>query len=227
MYMSAIVLSSGGKDSILSLHLASESGINLTGIISVMPENVESMLYHSHNVQFVSQIADSLGIKWHIVHAPSSSEEEVLIDKLKTLKAKILVIGGITSNYQKKIFEKIARDSNMSIYSPLWGLSDEDVLSKITEIGLTTVIIAVAAYGLDKTWLGKQLTKSNIALLLKKSKICKFNATGEGGEYDTFVLDGPLFKKKLVIDKSTEHWFGDRGNLEINDVVSYNKERIL
>ena len=101
------------------------------------------------------------------------------------------------------------------------GLSDEDVLSKITEIGLTTVIIAVAAYGLDKTWLGKQLTKSNIALLLKKSKICKFNATGEGGEYDTFVLDGPLFKKKLVIDKSTEHWFGDRGNLEINDVVSY------
>ena len=61
----------------------------------------------------------------------------------------------------------------MSIYSPLWGLSDEDVLSKITEIGLTTVIIAVAAYGLDKTWLGKQLTKSNIALLLKKSKICK------------------------------------------------------
>ena len=107
------------------------------------------------------------------------------------------------------------------------GAKNEDVLSKITEIGLTTVIIAVAAYGLDKTWLGKQLTKSNIALLIKKSKICKFNATGEGGEYDTFVLDGPLFKKKLVIDKSTEHWFGDRGNLEINDVISYNKERIL
>ena len=131
MYMSAIVLSSGGKDSILSLHLASESGINLTGIISVIPENAESMLYHSHNVQFVNQIADSLGIKWHMVHAPSSFEEEVLIDKLKTLKEKILVIGGITSNYQKKIFEKIARDAHMSIYSPLWGLSDEDVLSKI------------------------------------------------------------------------------------------------
>mgnify|MGYP000135502139 CR=1 FL=1 len=33
--------------------------------------------------------------------------------------------------------------------------------------------------------------------------------------------------EKIVIDKSTEHWFGDRGNLEINDVISYNKERML
>ncbi len=34
---------------------------------------------------------------------------------------------------------------------------------------------------------------------------------GEGGEYETLVLDGPMFNKKIVIQKSEKIWKGDSG----------------
>ena len=35
--------------------------------------------------------------------------------------------------------------------------------------------------------------------------------SGEGGEYETMVVDGPIFKKRLVIEKAETLWRGDSG----------------
>jgi diphthamide synthase (EF-2-diphthine--ammonia ligase) len=38
---------------------------------------------------------------------------------------------------------------------------------------------------------------------------------GEGGEYETLVLDAPFYKKHIEIVKSEVEWEGDRGSLKI------------
>jgi diphthamide synthase (EF-2-diphthine--ammonia ligase) len=44
-----------------------------------------------------------------------------------------------------------------------------------------------------------------------------FNPSGEGGEYETYVLDAPIFKKKIVVDKFSKEWHGDSGYLIIEN----------
>jgi len=44
------------------------------------------------------------------------------------------------------------------------------------------------------------------------------NIGGEGGEYETFVLDCPLFRKRIVIDEAEKIWGKVRGELLIKKV---------
>ena len=46
---------------------------------------------------------------------------------------------------------------------------------------------------------------------------------GEGGEYETLVVDGPVFRKKLVIKESRKVWDGVRGELVIGGVELIDK----
>jgi diphthamide synthase (EF-2-diphthine--ammonia ligase) len=34
---------------------------------------------------------------------------------------------------------------------------------------------------------------------------------GEGGEFETFVLDGPIFKKRIEIQEAEKFWREDHG----------------
>jgi len=46
---------------------------------------------------------------------------------------------------------------------------------------------------------------------------------GEGGEYETFVIDAPIFKKKLIIEKSKKIIENLNGVLLIDSIVFENK----
>ena len=58
------------------------------------------------------------------------------------------------------------------------------------------------------------------------SKKYKINPAGEGGEFETFVLDSPLFKRKLSISNSLKHFSRDSGRLEILEVDSIWKSHL-
>ena len=46
---------------------------------------------------------------------------------------------------------------------------------------------------------------------------------GEGGEYETVVLDAPFFKKRIEIVKSEIEWEGNSGSLKILDAILLDK----
>ncbi|KAA0005665.1 MAG: TIGR00289 family protein, partial [Thermoplasmata archaeon] len=43
----------------------------------------------------------------------------------------------------------------------------------------------------------------------------KINVGGEGGEYETLVLDCPMYKKRIEILEAEKKWNGTRGIFEI------------
>jgi asparagine synthase (glutamine-hydrolysing) len=63
------------------------------------------------------------------------------------------------------------------------------------------IMSSVAAEGLDKTWLGRKITEEDVDKLVKLNKKIGLNIAGEGGEFETLVVEGPCFKKKLIIEK--------------------------
>src|SRR5207249_4428698 len=76
-------------------------------------------------------------------------------------------------------------------------------------------LTAVAAKGLDESWLGKELTEQDWSKLGHLSQIHGMHLTGEGGEYESFVLDAPHFKKTIEIEESRREWRGDSGRVII------------
>ena len=214
----AICLSSGGKDSTLSLHIAHSRGIAIKALLTVLPEDQESMLYHTHNVHLVESIAVATGLPWMPVEAKKDKEEESLQEALKNADVDYLVTGGIASNYQKEKFDRVCRNTGKEHYAPLWGISARELYDRILENTMDVVIVSVAAYGLGEEWLGQHLDRQSVEKLLRLSVKHRFNPVGEGGDLDTLVLDAPLYKKKLAIRKTIKKWYGDRGKLEIQEV---------
>ena len=64
-------------------------------------------------------------------------------------------------------------------------------------------------------WLGRVIDNAAIEELLLLSKKFRFNAALEGGEGETFVLDCPLFKSRIEVQKAETHWRRDSGTYEI------------
>jgi ABC transporter with metal-binding/Fe-S-binding domain ATP-binding protein len=219
-----LCLSSGGKDSILALHIAiQKQQSEIAGIITMLPEDNESMLYHTFNVHFVKKIAESIGIRWFGIQAKKDDEEDALRRALLNIDSDILISGGIASNYQKRKFDKIAEEAGMKHIAPLWGWNSTEIFSKILDLKMDVLIVGVSAYGLNQEWLGLHLTEDGIKTLLKLAMKYRFDPLGEGGDLETFVLDAPIYKQRLIISSCLKKWLGDRGMLEINELILQEK----
>lgn len=218
MTKTALCLSSGGKDSTLALHMAHYRGIQIKALITMMPKDPESMLYHTHNVHLVESVARVTGLPWISVEAEKDRELTALLEALQNIKADYLITGGIASNYQKQRFDKICGETGKEHYAPLWGISAKELYGKILEFNMDVIVVSVAAYGLGQEWLGARLDKELIDKLLRLAEKHRFNPVGEGGDLDTLVLDAPLYTQKLEIKKATKKWFGDRGKLEVEEI---------
>ena len=83
---------------------------------------------------------------------------------------------------------------------------------------------AVASMGLDQTWLGKTITEKEVTRLVELNKQFGINVAGEGGEYESFVLDCPFFHKKLqIINYEIEDTGSGSWRLLIKDIALTDK----
>ncbi|HLD12917.1 MAG TPA: hypothetical protein VJB87_04990, partial [Candidatus Nanoarchaeia archaeon] len=64
------------------------------------------------------------------------------------------------------------------------------------------IMTEIASDGLTEEWLGKELTLENFEKLKVLSKKFGFDLLGEGGYYNSLVIDGPIFTKKLELVQS-------------------------
>ena len=85
-------------------------------------------------------------------------------------------------------------------------------------IGLAGVakvmITSVTTDGLDEKWVGRILGQSDVIELGELSVKHRFNVDGEGGEFETAVLDAPWMNAQINT-QHTIHWTGRRGWVDI------------
>ena len=134
-----------------------------------------------------------------------------------------LVHGGIKSQFQKEKFENLCSKLNLNLISPLWNTEPEQYMNDLLDSNFEFIMTTVSSDGLDDSWLGKSISKTDIDTLKQLSQKFGFNLNFEGGEAETFVTNCPLFSNSIKITKSNKTWDGYRGRFEIVDAgLNYN-----
>ena len=166
--------------------------------------------------------AEAMGVPQLTGNTEGVKEEE-LSDLEKTLasaKSKFglegIYTGALASVYQKSRVERVCKNLGLECLSPLWGVDPETHLRRLVKDGFVAMVVSVSALGLDQSWLGRILDGQAVGELVALGAKFKFNVGLEGGEGETFVLDCPLFTKRVEVQGSTKHWRGDSGYLQIS-----------
>lgn len=198
--MRVCVLYSGGKDSNLALLKAHEE-FDVSCLVTLSPKSEESSIFHYPNTELVKLQAESLEIPL-IMKACSDDEEsglkalyEVLMRAKEEYDVEGVVTGAIRSTYQATRFQRICDDLELWCFNPLWLRDELSILREALERGFEIVFVRVA--GLDRSLLGKRLDKRLVERFAEMKGY--LNPAGEGGEYETLVLNMPLFRRRIKI----------------------------
>lgn len=149
-------------------------------------------------------------------YTPTKDDEiEVLYQLLSEVKQSIpdlqaVSVGAILSSYQRTRVEDVCGRLGLVVLSFLWQRSQlelmtemcsmskqEDELNTSESCKLDARIIKVAAIGLDSTDLGKSLPQL-FPKMLKLNTQYEVHICGEGGEFESMVLDAPFFRKGFL-----------------------------
>ncbi len=221
--MEAIALFSGGKDSSYSIYLAMQQGFEITRLVTIYPKNEESYMYHIPQIERTEYQARAMEIPRDVYRIGDEMEELKKI--LEKYDVDAVVSGAIASNYQKTKIEEVCTDLGLLSYAPLWGKDQERILRDMLSAGLKIMIIGVYAYGLDEWYLGKIIDFEVLEKLKEVEKKYKINIAGEGGEYESFVIDAPFFKKRVIVKNTRKKWNGIRGELDIGEMELEEKQK--
>ncbi len=197
--MKVVALFSGGKDSAYAVHYTQQQGFDVVCLLSVKSANKESYMYHTLNIERCPEQARAMGLKLYELETEGVKEAEVgdLMVMLEYLKEKEgiegVVSGALASEYQKTRIERVCYELGIASIAPLWHVGPENYIRAVVDAGFDARIVGVFADGLDKSWVGKKIDE----VTLQKLKKLRIHLAGEGGEYETFVVNGPDFKEKL------------------------------
>ncbi|MFQ5816164.1 MAG: TIGR00289 family protein [Candidatus Hydrothermarchaeaceae archaeon] len=213
-------LVSGGKDSLYALYLASqEPGVEVACLMTALPDREDSYMFHHPNAGFTSLQADAMGLPL-ITRRTSGVKEEELRD-LKTMiehaDVEAVVTGALASEYQRKRIEDVCGGLGIACISPLWAMDPLELWEEELALGFEVAITAVSAEGLDEGWLGRKVDHEALGELVELSKKYRFHVGFEGGEAETFVLNMPLFKKRIEVVEASSEWDGVRGVYRIRE----------
>ncbi|AGB15826.1 universal archaeal metal-binding-domain/4Fe-4S-binding-domain containing ABC transporter, ATP-binding protein [Halovivax ruber XH-70] len=229
-----VSLFSGGKDSSYALYLALERGIDVDRLLTIHPEG-DSYMYHVPATELATLAADSIGIRSLDVHPDSFETEEAtdsgtqgdrevepLETALRSLAADTaggiagLVVGAVESEYQRERVERLCTEFDCELFAPLWQADPRALATDMLAADFEIVIVQVAAHGLDESWLGRPLDHAAIDELETLADSHGVHLLGEGGEFETMVLDAPHMDRRLDIEYETT-WDGTRGSITVTD----------
>lgn len=207
--MEVACLVSGGKDSIYATYLAMQEGHKVKYLVTMFPKSEESWMFHYPCIELTKLQSEALNINQIIGRTKGEKEIELedLKDVLENISSKIegVVSGAVASRYQKSRIDGICNDLGLKSLAPLWKKEQAEVLKDEIEANFDVMIVGVYAEGFDASWLGRKIDKKCLKDLMMLSEKHGINICGEGGEYESFVLDCPLFKKRVkILDYETK-----------------------
>ncbi|KAL4168720.1 hypothetical protein KRP22_012118 [Phytophthora ramorum] len=207
--MQVVALVSGGKDSCYAMMECVRFGHEIVCLAHLHPPaelsaddaEIDSFMFQSVGHQSVRLVAESMelplvsetitgtAVRTDIDYYESAAGDEVedlfrLLQKVQQQFPDVQGVLGLTS------------------LGFLWRRDQTELLQEMIDSEMDAILVKVASIGLlPHRHLGKTIAELQPQFMTLKDKY-QMNVCGEGGEYETFTLDCPLFKKRIVIDES-------------------------
>lgn len=199
------ILFSGGKDSTYVTYLAKKNGYKVGCLISIFSKNKESFMFHTPSIERVREQSKTMKIPLIIVKTKGEKEKELLdleraiLLAINKYKIKGIVTGAVESVYQSSRIQKICNKLKIECFNPLWQKDQFELLNDLIKNKFEIIITGVFADGLDKSWLGRKIDRKFVKEMKRLNEKYGMSVSGEGGEIESFVINCPLFKRKLNI----------------------------
>lgn len=254
--MKFVALISGGKDSFFNIHHSISRGHELVALGNLYPkqtgiDEIDSFMFQTVGHDIIEYYSECLEVplyrqeingssKNQLLEYSITEEDEIedLYVLLKTVKEKHpdvegVSCGAILSHYQRTRVENVCGRLRLTCLAYLWQRDQLELMGEMCNNQLDARIIKVAAIGLNTTHLGKSIQEL-YPYLIKLNRMYEVHICGEGGEFETIVLDAPFFKhKKLeiieqeVVDHSNDDVSYLRLKVELREKVDGSSDTTL
>jgi uncharacterized protein (TIGR00290 family) len=209
---------SGGKDSCLASYKAIQEGFKVRYLLNFVSKEYKRCCFHGIEAGLLKLQAELTGIPLVQKEVTADMQEyekefKAAVNELKAVGVKGMVFGDIYLDEHRDWVERVCKDLEIEPLEPLWDDSPARLLEEFIDLGFKAVVVSCQADKFGKEFVGRQVDK-NLINELKERNICP---CGENGEFHTFVVDGPLFKRRIQILESDavlkegfwKYWFLD------------------
>lgn len=215
------VLFSGGKDSMYAAYIAKKEGYKLACLISVESSNKESFMFHTPSLSQVKKHGEVM--KLPVILQKTKGDKEIELEDLKKAikkairdyKIEGIVTGAVESVYQATRVQKICNELNIECFNPLWQKSQFELLNDLIRNKFEVILTGVFAYPFNQAWLGRKIDREFIQEIVTLHQRYRINPAGEGGEYESLVLNCPLFSRRLEVKEKEDFGSGNSWRREV------------
>ncbi|MFH1269678.1 MAG: diphthine--ammonia ligase [Candidatus Omnitrophota bacterium] len=205
---------SSGKDSCLALYRAVRSGFKIKYLVNFISREYQRVAFHGAPAELVDFQSQALGIPLLQRETTKDNYEAVFrktLSELKGMGINQLVRGDIFLLDLRDWVEDVCASEGIKVISPIWGYPAEEIIREFVNSGFRSILTSSQAEKLDESWVGRTIDEEFIENL---KSVPNVDLCGENGEFHTFVYDGPIFRKRIDITKTSKvlingYWFLD------------------
>ncbi len=201
--MKVVVHWSGGKECCLAYHKVIKQGHQVGCLLSF--EYQRPYIFHSFPVMELQ--SKTLDVPLKVVRIKKPYED--ILGALTKLKADQGIEGIVTGDIagagcalvHSSYYESMAKQLGLAFMMPNQG-DTYDVLKEVVGTGLRPVLNCVNSNFFGEEWLGRKLDPESIKELKALADEKGIDVASEDGQgYHSTVVEAPLFKEDIVIDK--------------------------
>jgi len=192
----AFVSFSGGKDSHLSLWKAKQAGLDVVMLLSMLGEDGEKSSSHRIPAAILRRQSETMGIPILLRPTSWAEYEENFLACLFALKERGItfgVFGDIDVVEHREWVERVCQKAGVIPFLPLWGKDHKEVALEVGRAGFEAYVIVVKDGLVPRDFLGRRYDEGLVIELLALG----IDPCGEGGEFHTLVVSGPLYRHRL------------------------------
>jgi diphthine-ammonia ligase len=209
----AFVSWSGGKDCCQAAYLAVQQGFQIAYLLNMVTSDKRRSCSHGLPTRWIRLQAAAMELPLIQQPTTTANYEAVFSSILINLKSqgiKYGVFGDIDFEPHREWITRVCSSAGIMPVLPLWQEHQEDIAKKFIDQGFESVVIATQADLMGEEWLGRKYDADFLQRLSAYDD--EISPCGEAGEFHTLAVDGPLFRKRLEIqraekEKRQNHWF--------------------
>lgn len=191
---------SGGKDSTLALYKAMQVG-EAVGLIVMLEEEGQRSRSHGMPPELIQAQAESIGLPVYTAATSWTDYEKnfmLLLAKARSEGAEVLVSGDLDVPAHGCWHDRVTQNAGLQLGMPLWEMDHLKAVQEFINLGFVTMLVTVnLSLGMREDDLGRVLTREYVEELLARG----IDPCGEGGEFHTTVIDGPIFRHPIPVRK--------------------------
>lgn len=204
---------SGGKDSCFAYWRAVSRGLKVSHLLNFINTDSTRALSHGLDHKLIALQAQAMKlpiIQRKVTWGTYEAEFKAALTELKLKGVNGLITGDIYLQEHKDWIDRVCGEAGVAAVLPLWQMDTKRLLTDFINAGFKAIVVSTKAEILGKEWLGRQVDAKLAAELTELN----IDPCGEGGEFHTFVYDGPPFQKSIrLVNCATvlrdNRWFLD------------------